>query len=80
MMKRKKVRENEGFVFRSGQVVETKDQLVAVLKTLNLEVFRYHVNDQKNDIYNWLRDCLDSKLAETIKDVRDPKRMIALLK
>jgi hypothetical protein len=80
MAKRRKVRENEGFVFSNGQVVETRAQMVAALKTLDPAVFRFHVNEHKNDVYTWLRDCLDPELAEKVRHVRDQQKMVALLK
>ena len=77
---RKKVRPGEAFLFRNGQTAETKAQLLARLKTIDPGDFHHHVNDQKNDIYSWLRDCLDPGLAESVKDVRDLDAMIEALK
>ena len=79
MQKRSKVRENEAFVFSSGQTAETRKQMIDALKIISPEVFYFHVNEQKNDIYNWMHDCLDAGLAEKIKDVRDREQMITLL-
>jgi len=80
MGKRKKVRPGEAFVFRNGQTAETKTQLVAQLESMDPAEFHHHVNDQKNDVYAWLRDCLDPELAEKVKDVRDQDTMIDILK
>jgi hypothetical protein len=79
MQKRSRVRKNEGFVFSSGQIAETRKQMIEALKSVSPDVFRSHVNEQKNDIYNWLHDCLDEGLAEKIKDVRDREQMITLM-
>jgi hypothetical protein len=79
MAKRKKVRPGEAFAFRNGQTAETIAELIAQLKTMDPADFNHHVNDQKNDIYTWLRDCLDPGLAEKIKNVRDQDKMIKML-
>lgn len=79
MIKRKKVKPGEAFYFHNGAKAETKGQLIAELKKLTPEEFSTYVNDQKNDVYNWLQDCLDSELAKKIKKVRDQKKMIELL-
>ena len=80
MVKRKKSKPDEAFYFHNGTYVQTKAQLVTQLKKLTPEEFATYVNDQKNDVYFWLRDCLDSDLAKKIEKVRDQKKMIELLK
>jgi len=80
MVKRKKAKPGEAFYFHNGTYVQTKAQLVTELKKLTPEEFATYVNAQKNDVYFWLRDCLDSELAKKIEKVRDQKKMIELLK
>jgi len=80
MIKRKKVKPGEEFRFHNGETAETKAQLVAKLKRMSDEEFHSYVNVHKNDFYNWLRDCLDTELADRIKNVKDKSRMLALLK
>jgi hypothetical protein len=80
MTKRKKAKPGQAFYFHDGTYVETKAQLVTQLKKLTPEEFAAYVNDQKNDVYNWLNSCLDSELAKKVQKVHDQKRMIELLK
>ncbi len=80
MVKRKKAKPGEEFFFHNGARAETKAQLVSQLKKLTPEEFISYVNEQKNDVYNWLRDCIDSELAKKIKNVNDQKKMIGMLK
>jgi hypothetical protein len=80
MTKRKKTKPGQAFYFHDGTYVETKAQLLAQLKKLTPEEFATYVNDQKNDVYNWLNSCLDSELAKKVHKVHDQKRMIELLK
>ena len=79
MIKRKKAKSGEEFYFHNGAIAETKAQLVSQLKKLTHEEFLSYVNDQKNDVYNWLRDCIDSELAKKIKNVRDQQKLITML-
>ena len=80
MVKKKKVKQGEAFYFHNGVYAETRAQLVSQLKKLNSTEFASYVNDQKNDVYNWLQNCLDSQLAKKVDKVRDQKKMIELLK
>jgi hypothetical protein len=80
MIKKKKVKPGEAFYFHNGTYVETRAQLVAQLKKLKPEEFAAYVNNQKNDVYDWLKNCLDSELAKKVEKVRDQKKMIELLK
>ena len=80
MIKRKKAKPGEAFYFHNGTYVETKSQLLAQLKKLTPEEFSTYVNDQKNDVFNWLNSCLDTDLARKVEKIRDQKRMLELLK
>ncbi len=80
MAKRKKVRPGEAFVFRNGETAETLEQMVARLKAMDPAEFSHHVNEQRNDIYTWVRDCLDSKLAEKIRNVFDRDTLVSMLR
>jgi hypothetical protein len=80
LVKRKNAKPGEAFYFHNGTYVETRPALVAQLKKLTPEEFAVYVNDHKNDVYNWLRNCLDSELAKKVEKVWDQKKMIELLK
>jgi hypothetical protein len=80
LVKRKKASPGEAFYFHNGTYVQTRSQLVAQLKKLTPEEFATYVNDRKNDVYNWLNNCLDSELAKKVEKVRNQKKMIQLLK
>ncbi len=79
-MNRKKVKPGEEFRFADGSVAETKAQLVKHLKRMTDQGFGQYVNDTKNDFYNWLKDCLDTDLAEKIKDLKLRNQILAALK
>ena len=77
---RKKVRAGEEFVFVNGATAATIAQARTQLMTLTPEQFAHHVNQEKNDIYVWIRDCLDQTLAERIRDIKDREKLIAALR
>lgn len=79
-MKKRKVAAGEEFLFRDGSTAETKAQLVTRLKKMDAATFQFHVNEEKHDVYNWLRDCLDSELAEKVRSIRDQRALIEALK
>lgn len=80
MAKAKKVQPGEEFLFVNGTTAETVSQLRTQLKKLSPEQFSHHVNSQKNDVYNWLRDCVDPSLAERVRNIRDQGQMVEMLK
>ncbi len=80
MAKTRKVRPDEQFIFVNGAKADTVASLRNELKKLSPEEFNHHVNGQKNDFYNWLRDCVDPSLAERIRNVRDQGQMIEKLR
>jgi hypothetical protein len=79
-MKRKKVKPGEEFRFEDGSVAETAAQLAKRLKRMTDQEFGRYVNEAKHDFYTWLRDCLDTDLAEKVKDLKSRDRILAALK
>ena len=79
MATQKKVRKGEEFVFCNGAKASSLAECKAQLKKLTPEQFAQHVNEHKHDIYVWVRDCLDPKLAQTLKSVTDRNKLVALL-
>ncbi len=80
MATRKKVRDGEEFVFCTGARAATVAQCRKELGKLNAEEFAHHVGDAKHDVYAWIRDCLDAKLAQKIETIRDRDELIEALK
>ena len=47
-----------------GRVLKNLPETVAALKEMTDETFRQHVNEEKNDFANWVRDVIgDEKLS-----------------
>jgi hypothetical protein len=68
------------FFVRNGQIIKGMDELVPLLANLNDEMFRFHVNNFKNDFYNWIVNVFkDGILGDSIKNIKDRKEMINVL-
>ncbi len=51
-----------------GRIIKSVPELLDALKNMEEWVYKHHVNSQKNDFSNWIRDVYkDKKLATTLK-------------
>jgi ribosomal silencing factor RsfS len=80
MVTRKKCTSGEEFVFCNGKSAQTVPQLKKEIKNLSQEEFSFHVNQDKNDFYTWIHNCIDTKTAEKIQNMRDKKAILTALK
>ena len=55
------------FYFLDGVVVNNVDDLTNHIKDLSQEQYMHHVNAERNDFYNWIKDCIDAKAAKKIE-------------
>lgn len=62
------------FVLCTGGVIKSIKELALALDYLSDEEFRHHVNNERNDFSNWIRDVLkEDELAKQISAVQDKK-------
>lgn len=55
----------------NGQGVRSIRQLIEQVPELTEEQFQYHVNEEKNDFYNWITDVFhDEEIANLIKQCK----------
>lgn len=65
------------FKFNDGTTATNLSELLDSLKRIDDAVFRHHVNEQKNDFSNWIRDVLkENELAEDIFLLRTKEEII----
>ncbi len=65
------------FYARDGTVIKNINHLFEELQHMPDEVFEYHVNDEKNDLYHWIKDVFgEYKLAQNVKDARSREEVI----
>jgi Fe2+ transport system protein B len=59
----------EYFYVHDGRILKNLDELKRELVNIDEATFSYHVNEQKNDFYNWIKGALkEEELAEKIKN------------
>ncbi|MBW2989073.1 hypothetical protein KY358_02010 [Candidatus Woesearchaeota archaeon] len=64
------------FWVNGGSVIKNLDELHAALGYMDEQTFNHHVNDDKNDIHNWIRDVIqDQKLADSISPLKTKEAM-----
>lgn len=64
------------FYVCDGTVIKTLNELPDALRNMSPEAFTYHVNEQKNDFYNWVKDVFQiSSLARRIKSTKRKETM-----
>lgn len=72
---------NQAFWFTNGTIVRNIFELINTLEVCSKDVFEYHVNKEKNDIYNWVLDVLgDPELAGKLKKETSQKKYISKIK
>ncbi len=67
------------FYLASGTVLKSIKELAEALKTMDQWVFEHHVNLQKNDFSNWIRDVYNAEELSKEIESADSKKMIELL-
>jgi hypothetical protein len=62
------VAQDKVFWCHDGGVVKNLDELVAALRAMSDETFRYHATVDNNDFSNWVRDVIgDRTLANQLQ-------------
>lgn len=55
------------FWVNNGPILKNMEELTNALPELNDEAFKHHVNSDKNDFSNWVKDVIgDQKLANDL--------------
>jgi hypothetical protein len=60
------------FYLNDGRILRNVAELKDALNTMSDELYAYHVNSEKNDFNNWVKDIIcDEKLAHDLLKARD---------
>ena len=66
------------FYVCNGAVLKDMSGLLSELKSMDDLTFLYHVNNEKNDFYNWVKEVLkDETLASKINKAKKKAEMIS---
>jgi len=76
----REVSPDKAFWLRNGIPIKSMYELIKVLEVIDETTFSFHVNNEKNDFSNWLRDVIgDIGLAEKVFSARTREEMLAIL-
>ncbi|MBN1157326.1 hypothetical protein JXA85_06905 [Candidatus Woesearchaeota archaeon] len=60
------------FWVQDGRVLKNLEELHMALSEMSDETFQHHVNEEKNDFHNWVRDVInDRMLAKELAKAKD---------
>jgi hypothetical protein len=78
----KHIKPENYFILCTGGIIKNVKELALTIDYLSDEEFRHHVNDERNDFSNWLRDVFKEEiLADALASSCDRKDcQIMLLK
>ena len=69
---KKKLSEDHYFVLLGGHKIKNVKDLADALEMIDEHHFKHHVNDNKNDFANWIRDVFEEfDLAEKVKTAKN---------
>ncbi len=61
-----------------GNILKNIKEIPSALKKMKKNVFKHHVNKEKNDFANWINDIIkDTKLAKELYKIKDKKKIIS---
>ena len=70
--KLKDVPEDKFFWTNDGGVIKNLRELAPTLRKMNLETFSHHVNEERNDFSNWVRNVIgDQELADELSGIKN---------
>ena len=65
------------FWINNGPILKNLEDLKNALKKISEKTFKYHVNKEKNDFANWVKNVLSDKiLANKLAKIKTVKTMI----
>ena len=65
------------FWVNNGPVIKNLSEMADSLACMNDDIFKHHVNKEKNDFGNWVRDVLkDAELADEIAGIKSKERIL----
>ncbi|MBN2052080.1 hypothetical protein JW756_01120 [Candidatus Woesearchaeota archaeon] len=64
------------FYVCDGTVIKNLNELPDALRNMSPESFAFHVNDEKNDFHNWIKDVFEhTRLARNVKNTKRKETM-----
>ena len=67
------------FVFVNGRKSQDLKNFSDNVKKLSPEEFRHHVNDERHDFSQWVKDCIDPEVGMALEGVSSHKGIVEKL-
>lgn len=75
----KEVDSEHYFLAANGMVIKSLEELAVGVEGMDNHTFKHHVNHQRNDFVNWIRDIIkDEILAKELSEIKE-KHLTALV-
>ena len=59
------------FYVHNGMTIRNLDELAVALDLMDKKIFEYHVNQNKNDFSNWIKEIIKEEgLAKELMDIK----------
>ena len=69
------------FWVNNGPIIRNLQEMADTLNYMRDETFKHHVNEEKNDIANWIRDVLkDEELANSLMKIKSKEKILKEIK
>lgn len=69
------------FYVCNGAVLNNIEQMLHELEKMDEGAFKHHVNEDKNDFANWLKDVFkEAELAEKIRKVMNKHHIVEIIR
>jgi hypothetical protein len=66
----------EKYFYVNDTVIKNLGELPDALRNMHPDTFTFHVNDEKNDFYNWITGVFEhTSLARKVKNVKRKETM-----
>lgn len=63
-----------------GSVLKNLGELLKTMRRMKKDIYNYHVNEERNDFSNWIKDIVgDTKLAGELSKTESKKAAIMVL-
>jgi hypothetical protein len=76
LQRRRKIMRNSSeetkFIQKDGTPIRNVLELSNAMEIMSTEIYTHHVNEQRNDFSNWVRDVMDDRiLSKQIQEAKD---------
>jgi len=76
----RRVKPEQYFYACNGCVIKNIKELAKEIRNMDENVFRHHVNQEKNDFANWVKEVIgNKKIAEEIGKITDKEKTELIL-